>query len=82
MSIPIDRRPALAEIAGLPWGSVATVGAGCESLHRLVGPATHHGGQWCLPVLFMLSYPDAGVAEYEKEAPKLRHAYGLEPTSA
>ncbi len=39
MSVPLGKRPDLAHVAGLAWGSIATLHSGGASLHRTVAPA-------------------------------------------
>jgi len=82
MTVPLGERPDLAEIAGLPLCSVATLHSDGEKLHRVVGPAIWQKGQWALPVLFYFLDPSTGLADYEIEAKKLRQDLGLEPVSA
>jgi hypothetical protein len=82
MTVPLDKRPDLAEVAGVPWCSIATLHSDGEKLHRVVGPAMSQKKGWALPVLFYFLDPDIGLAEYEKEAGNLRRGAGLEPASA
>lgn len=71
----------LADIAGLPWCSVATLHSEGESIHRIVGPAKQSQGQWCLPVLWGFKDRTAtDIAVYEKQADKMRIAWGLNKT--
>jgi hypothetical protein len=77
MSVPLGDEPDLAEVAGLPWCSVATLHSAGDKLYRVVGPAIRKPDQWVLPVLSPSFDPAAGLAEYEKEAEKLREALGL-----
>lgn len=79
MSIPLGGKPDLSQVAGLPWGSIATVHSAGDRLHRIVGPAVWQVDKWCLPV-----FPtDAdGLAACEGAATELRRNLGLEPTSA
>jgi hypothetical protein len=76
MSISLEERLDLVQVAGLPWGSIATVHAGRDRLHRIVGPAFWQTDKWCLPV-----FPtDAdGLVACEKEAALVRRNLGLEP---
>jgi hypothetical protein len=78
MTVPLDKRPDLAEVAGLPWCSVATLHSEGEKLYRVVGPAIRQPGQWVLPV-----FPTAvdGLPDHEKEAVKWSRSLGLEPSS-
>jgi hypothetical protein len=80
MTVPLGERPDLAEGAGLPWCSIATLHSDGETLHRVVGPAISQSSGWALPVLFWFSDPATVLREYEDEAKKLRHAWGLEPS--
>jgi len=82
MTVPLGKQPALAEVAGLPWCSIATLQSNGEKLHRVVGPAIRQPGQWVLPVLFCFLDPATGLSEYEKETEKLRRAWGLIPAHA
>ena len=38
MAVPLGDGPDLAHVAGLPWGSIATVQSAGEKLDRIVGP--------------------------------------------
>lgn len=82
MTVPLGYQPELAEVAGLPWGSLATLRSNGETLHRVVGPAIRQKDHWSLPVLFHFLDPTASLDKYLKEAPKLRRSWGLEPASA
>ena len=79
MTVPLIGNVNLAEVAGLPWGSIATIHSAGDKLHRIVGPASWQTDKWSLPV-----FPtDAGgLAECEKESMNLRRSLGLEPASA
>ena len=78
MTVPLGKEPNLAVVAGLPWGSIATVHSAGDKLYRIVGPASWQTDKWALPV-----FPtDAdGLPEYENEAAKLRRSLGLESAS-
>jgi hypothetical protein len=77
-TVPLGGTTDLAQVSGLPWGSIATVHSGGEQLHRIVGPAIWQTDKWSLPVFPM----NAGsLSEYEKEAGMLRLNLGLEPVS-
>lgn len=80
MTVPLGKRPDLAAVGGLPWGSIATLHWGGEKLHRVVGPAISQTTGWALPVLFCYLDPATGLSEYKKEAEKVRKGWGLEPT--
>jgi hypothetical protein len=70
------------QVAGLPWCSVATLHAGHEQLHRIVGPAIRQPDQWVLPVFETDLEPDASLTVCEREAASLRRGFGLEPLTA
>src|ERR1019366_7841735 len=80
MTVPLGQQPDLAVVAGLPWGSIATVHSAGNKLYRIVGPAIWQTDKWSLPV-----FPtDAeGLAGFETEAVRLRRSLrrslGLEP---
>lgn len=78
MTVPLGATTDLAQLGGLPWGSIATLHSGHQQLNRLVGPAIWQTDKWCLRV-----FPtDAvGLAECEKAAATLRQSLGLEPAS-
>lgn len=82
MTVPLGDRPDLAEVAGLPWCSIATLRSNGEQLHRVVGPAISQTTGWVLPVLFCYLDPTTGLSEYKKEAEKVRKGSGLEPADA
>lgn len=82
MTVPLGDRPDLAEVAGLPWCSVATLHSNGEKLHRVVGPAVAQTSGWALPVLYLFFDPATGLSEYKEEAEKLRKAWGLNPAHA
>ncbi len=78
MTIPLGRRPALEEVVGLGWGSVATICCGEEQIYRVVGPVIYRGQQWHLQVL---EYDDElanSHAAYERMAASARKSWGLE----
>jgi hypothetical protein len=79
MTVPLGTQPNLAEVAGLPWGSIATLHSNGEKLHRVVGPAIRQPDQWVLPVLYPNFDHATSLTEHESEAKKLRRALGLEP---
>jgi hypothetical protein len=76
MTVPLGRQHKLAEVAGLPWCSIATLRSDSEEMHRVVGPAIWKKDQWALPVLFWFFDPDTNLQEYEQEAKKLRQEWG------
>lgn len=67
----------LADIAGLPWGSIATLHADGQELHRIVGPARWRNDQWSLPVLGRIDDAAASQKEYLESAERLRRYWGL-----
>ena len=79
LTVPLVTRLNLAEYAGLPWCSIATLRSKGEKSHRVVGPAIAQPDGWALPVLFMFHDPDTGMSEYEKESSKLTKEWGLGP---
>jgi hypothetical protein len=79
MTVPLDKQPNLAEVAGLPWCSVVTLHSNGDKLHRVVGPAIKQPSQWVLPILYQFCDPATSLGEYEKEARQLRKGWGLEP---
>jgi hypothetical protein len=81
MTVPLVNEPDLADVAGLPWCSIATLKADGEKLHRVVGPAISQTTGWALPVLYCIFDPATGVEEYRKEAKTLRKGWGLIPAS-
>lgn len=81
-SVSLSASVELAEVAALPWCSVATLHAGGNALHRIVGPAARQGDGWVLPVLDTAPGPDAGLEDDTREAARLRSAFGLDPTAA
>src|ERR1019366_9161049 len=50
MTVPLGQQPDLAVVAGLPWGSIATVHSAGNKLYRIVGPAIWQTEKWSLPV--------------------------------
>jgi hypothetical protein len=78
MTVPLGRKVDLAQFAGLPWCSIATLHSGGESLHRVVGPAIFQTIGWVLPIQSWFFDPNTGLKEYEKEARTLRNERGLE----
>jgi hypothetical protein len=82
MTVPLDHGVNLAEVAGLPWCSIATLHSDGEKLHRVVCPAMPQKDGWALPVLLFFSDPATGVSEYQREAERMRKECGLEPASA
>ena len=77
MTVPLEAMTDLAQVAGLPWDSIATVHSAGDKLHRIVGPAIRQNDQWAWPVFPFFPDPATGLSEYENEAEKLRKAWGL-----
>ena len=75
MTVQLGKQPDLPVVAGLPWGSIATLHSTGDKLYRIVGPASWQTDKWSLPV-----FPtDAeGLAGIETEAARLRRSLGLE----
>jgi len=78
LTVPLGNRVDLAEVAGLPWSSIARLHSADDTLHRVVGPAISQTSGWALPVLYSFFDPTAGLNEYEQEARKLRNEWRLE----
>ena len=78
-NIPLGKRPVLSHVAGLPWGSTASIRSGNSSLYRLAGPATFTRNQWSLPVLYCLGDQDVPLRKYKQKAPTILKEYGFEP---
>lgn len=79
-TVPLDTQLELAEVAGLPWCSIATLCSDGEKTHRVVGPAAAKKDGWALPILSIDAL--TGINEYKKEAEKLRKALGLESVAS
>ena len=82
MTVPLGDSPDLTQVAGLPWGSIATIQANGEKLHRVVGPAISQTTGWALPVFPYFPGPATDLSEFEREAEKLRKAWGLNAAHA
>lgn len=82
MTIPLNNDLNLGQLAGLPWGSVASLYSGQEQLHRIAGPVIRQPGQWVLPIIETVLAADADREAYEREAANLRRRLGLDPLSA
>ncbi len=82
MTVPLGKRVDLAQVAGLPWGSVATLHADGEILHRSVGPAISQKEGWVLPVLDWSFNPATSRKDCKKVSEKLRKGWGLVPNEA
>jgi hypothetical protein len=78
MTVPLEGNLNLAEVAGLPWGSIGTIHSAGDKLIRIVGRAIWQKDKWALPV-----FPANadGLAENERAAVKLRQSLGLERSS-
>jgi hypothetical protein len=82
LTVLLGNQPNLAEVARIPWCSIATIRSNSETLHRLVGPAIRQKDQWSLPVLFNSVEPGLDLPESRTDAKKLRQGWGLEAASA
>jgi hypothetical protein len=81
-SVPLGKKPDLAEVAGLPWCSSVTLKSDGETLHRVVGPAIQQPDQWVLPIMSEpLDAPDK-ITDHQNEADKLRRSFGLNAVSS
>jgi hypothetical protein len=78
-TIPLGRRLSLAEAAGLPWGSIASIHSDGETIHRVVGPAEYRvDDAWCLPVVSDLRDGVITLKECQEEARLLRPRSGFD----
>lgn len=78
MTIPMGEPRSLAKIAGLAWGSTATLRLDDRELHRLVAAAIWTKEQWCLPVAG--SYwtdPDVALERYQRSQNTARRKFGM-----
>lgn len=76
-TVPLGKSPDLAEVGGLPWGSVATLQSEGVKLHRVVGRAIRQPDQWVLPILGPAEGAANELADCRKEADRLRRDLGL-----
>ena len=53
-----------AELAGIPWCSIASISSGRRTIHRLIGPLQHRAAGWCLPIAYQLDNRDADLQDY------------------
>jgi len=81
LAVPLEGCTDLAEVAGLAWGSIATLHSGARNIHRVVGPAVWKKGQWHTPLLSRYDDPNMGLADYKAASDVERHNCGLEPSS-
>lgn len=77
-TVPLGKRIDLAALAGLPWGSIATLHSGGEKLHRAVGPAIAQTSGWVLPVMYGFPDPTTGLNTYKQKATELKKEWGLD----
>jgi len=68
----------LAEVAGFPWGSIATLHSDGEAPHWIFCPAIAQTSGWVLPVLDWFLVPDIGLIEYTQETKKMQTQLGLD----
>ena len=80
MNISLPKDCNLSEMAGLPWGTVATFRCNDQQLHRIVGPAIRQKGKWALPVKKAIEDREASIVICNKESEKLRKLHGYLPT--
>jgi len=80
MNITLPKDCDLAEMAGLPWGTVVTFKCNDQELNRIVGPAIRQKGKWILPVQFFYFDQDTSLAIYHKESENQRKLNGYLPT--
>jgi hypothetical protein len=78
VTVPLGRQVDLAQVAGLPWCSIATLHSAGETLHRVIGPAVFQTKGWALPVLCPFFDPSAELSECEKVARRVREERGLD----
>jgi Protein of unknown function, DUF488 len=79
VTIPLKRGVDLAEVAGLPWGSIVSLESDGDFLHRLSGPAAYRNDQWCLPVIHQWDDASVPLIDYKRESPKTRKYFGYNP---
>jgi hypothetical protein len=82
MNITLPKDCNLAEMAGLPWGTVVTFKCNDQELNRIVGPAIYQKSKWILPVQFFYFDQDTSLAIYHKESEKIRKLHGFLPTNS
>ena len=80
MNIPLPKDHGLAEMAGLPWGTVATFRCNDQQLHRIVGHAIRQKGKWALPVKCYFYNHDTSLKIYQTESENQRKQNGYLPT--
>jgi len=79
MTVPLGKRIDLAELAGLPWGSIATLHSGGEKLHRVVGRAIAEKSGWALPIVPSSLDSTNRLNECKQQGTSFRTEWGLEP---
>jgi hypothetical protein len=82
MTVALSKQRDLAEVAGLAWGSIATLHSDGDNLHRIVGPAIRQKDQWVVPIMSDPLAASDTIADHQDEADKLRRSFGLEPASS
>ena len=80
MNITLPKDCDLAEMAGLPWGTVVTFKCNDQELNRIVGPAIRQKGKWILPVQFFYFDQDTSLKTYQIESENQRKLNGYLPT--
>ena len=81
-SLPLPDAPPLTRIAGLPWGSIASLHAAGQTAHIVTGPAFFTREAWNLPVLAACGDSPSAIADCRRHAADLRRNYGYEPRTA
>ena len=81
-TIPLKESVDLQRMAELPWGSIATLRARGEEVHRVVGPAIRQQETWALPVLATGENREVSIDECRKDGARLRRAHRLQAASA
>ena len=78
VTLPLEGPFNLAQVAGLPWGSVVRAHHGEQSVAFVSGPAKFTGGSWCLPVLKTFANAAADGDDAERWGAELRARRMLE----
>jgi hypothetical protein len=76
------KRLDLAELAGLPWGTLVSLRSNNETLYRLVGPLSYEGGKWAHPVFDWFEDPNASFEDYQRASVDARKHYGFNSCSS
>lgn len=78
-SISLGSRPDLTEVAGLPWGTILTLGCKESSTSALVGPAVYERKQWVLPIIEGPFESDTSISHLKQRAATFRKRVGYDP---